>query len=212
VVYNSFNGDFSDLLTQGLQNTNEVKIGVFGTIHRIKGQYLLIDLVEKYLSKVKSLYIKFFIYGGGSQVTTRDGGREELMDAVKNKQLDDYIKFPGWVSDTNTEMKKMDIILRTDTSGCPWGRDVIEAMSNAKPVVAAGSSQVFIKHGITGLLFPPFDIDLMADNIFLLADDPEKRYKMGNAALDFAMEKFDVKKNAHSILEILEGLLSNSEH
>jgi len=212
VVYNSFDGDFTDPPIKNNKSADEIKVGVFGTIHRIKGQYLIIDLVKKYLSKVDMLKIKFYIYGGPSKITTRAGGREELIEAVKNKHLENYILFPGWVSDTNTEMNKMDIILRTDTSGCPWGRDIIEAMSNAKPVVAAGSSQVFIKQGLTGLLYPPTDIGKMAENIFLLADDPEKRQKIGLAAYEFARQKFNFETNVQAIIKILEDLLSNSHH
>jgi glycosyltransferase involved in cell wall biosynthesis len=212
VVYNSFEGIISDLPLKKPNTANEIKIGVFGTIHRIKGQYLVVEFVERFLDKVKELRIKFFIYGGASKITTRDGGREQLINSVKSKHLDDYISFPGWVSDISTEMKKMDIILRTDTSGCPWGRDIIEAMSNAKPIVAAGSSQVFIKNGVTGLLFPILDIEMMAEKIFLLAEDPEKRLKMGSAAFEFAKEKFDVTKNSQTILKILEGLLCSNRH
>ena len=112
--------------------------------------------------------------------------------------------------DTKREMLNMDIILRTDTSGCPWGRDIIEAMSSGKPVIAAGDSQVFIEHGKTGLLYPPCDIDKMAENIFLLAQNKVKRQNMGTSAYNFAKENFDAENNTQKILAILDNLIAAS--
>jgi len=188
------------------KSRNRVNIGVFGTIHHVKGQYLILDLVEKYQNKVEALNIRFCIFGGNSGITTRHNGREQLMEKVEKRGWQGFMKFPGWVTDTSSAMKRMSFILRTDTTGCPWGRDIIEAMSNGRAVIAAGESKVFIKPGLNGFLFPPRDVEKMAEAIFSLASKPQKCAKMGKTAFLFAQENFDPQRNASKVFDILRNL------
>lgn len=210
VVYNSFEGSFDEESFSGFHEQQEVKVGVFGTIQRTKGQYLIISLTEKYIDEIKSKRIKFYLYGGPSTFTTRDGGKEQLEELVIQKGLQDFIVFPGWVKDVSSEMKKMDIILRTDASGCPWGRDIIEAMSLGKPVIAAGSSTVFIKPRQTGLLFREKSIEEMAGCLFELVEDAKLRINLGRSAREFARTNFDPDKNARRVESIFEDVVGNS--
>ncbi|MBW1895283.1 MAG: glycosyltransferase family 4 protein [Deltaproteobacteria bacterium] len=208
IVYNADETVLSEPLpkkTLSSENKNEVNVGVFGTIHHVKGQFLILDLVGKYREKVEALKIKFFIFGGNSGLTTRHDGREQLMRRVVKNGWQEFIKFPGWVNDASTAMQRMNFILRTDIVGCPWGRDVIEAMSNGRAVVAPGESQVFIKPGLTGFLFPPGDVEKMAEVIFDLASKPEKCTRLGKSAYLFAQENFDPKRNALKVFDILRN-------
>jgi len=195
-----------DMAHVSAKSRNCVNIGVFGTIHHVKGQYLILELVDKYGSKVEALNIRFFIFGGDSGITTRHNGREQLMEKVEKRGWQEFMKFPGWVTDTSTAMKRMSFILRTDTTGCPWGRDIIEAMSNGRTVIAAGKSKVFVKPGLNGFLFPPRDVEKMAELVFRLSTDPQECAKLGESAYLFARENFDPKKNALRLFDILKGV------
>lgn len=211
VVYNSYEGELSeennnDAASKDYRIKDKIKIGVFGTIHRIKGQYLIIDLVDRYHDLINQYNIKFYLYGGASTVTTRDGGREQLEKLVSQKGYREFIEFPGWVNNVSTEMRKMDIILRTDCSGSPWGRDIIEAMSVSKPVIAAGQSEVFIKNGETGILFQPKNIDSMWQAINAVCSSREKMTQLGQNAFRFAKKNFDASINAAKVYDIIKNL------
>ncbi len=209
VVYNADEAVLSKSLPIDLSSPKKqqtVNIGVFGTIHHVKGQYLILDLVEKYQNKVEALNIRFYIFGGNSGITTRHGGREQLMRKVKKNGWQKFIRFPGWVNDTSTAMQRMSFMLRTDIFGCPWGRDIIEAMSNGRAVIAPGNSQVFVKPGLNGFLFPPGNVQKMAEAIFSLASKPQKCAKMGETAFLFAQRNFDPKRNASRVFDILKNL------
>ena len=111
------------------------------------------------------------------------------------------------MDDVSHHMRTMDLILRTDTSGCPWGRDIIEAMSNGLPVIACGTSEVFIKSGINGFLYNKQDIDEMASYIFKIVENPLLRAKMSKESLFFAQEHFSPQKNSDKIYEILNKVV-----
>lgn len=212
VIYNSYEGHFnSEKQPSHHRCQKDINIGIFGNINEIKGQYLVIDLVKNYLEDIKTNHIVFHLYGAPSTLTTRKGGKEELQQSVKDNNLEDYIKFPGWVEDVEKEIRSMDIILRPDTSGCPWGRDVIESMSNAKPIIAAGSSDIFIKDGINGYLFSPKNLNEMAEKIFKLTKNKDKRILLGKNAYKFAVEHFDSKKNNLKALKILKSLATDQQ-
>jgi len=206
VVFNSYENEIKVPGDNSLSTPNGIKIGVFGTIQHVKGQYLLLNLVEKYKRELEQLGIKFYLFGGKSTYTTRIGGQEELIAVVKNNKWEKHFEFPGWVENIEKAMHSVDIILRTDTSGCPWGRDIIEAMSNAKPVIAAGYSEVFIKNGETGVLFEPNNIDSMWQAIKTVCDSREKMLRLGQNGFTFAKKNFDASTNAKKVFEIINQL------
>jgi len=208
VVFNSYEEDINAGEGVGILNGNhdDIRIGIFGTIQQAKGQYLLLNLLEKYRDEIDRLKIKFYVYGGKSTFTTRKGGQEKLIAAVKRNKWEKYFEFPGWVENVGEVMRDLDVVLRTDTSGCPWGRDIIEAMSNARPVIAAGQSQVFIKNHESGILYQPNNIESMWQAISEVCSSRDKRFELGQNALTFARNNFDASRNAASIYDILKQL------
>jgi glycosyltransferase involved in cell wall biosynthesis len=82
------------------------------------------------------------------------------------------------------------VYVRADRAGCPWGRDVIEAMWAGLPVVATGTSQEFVLDGETGFLVPPAREDLLADRVCDLLADPELRRRMAGASRARAITLF----------------------
>ncbi len=82
------------------------------------------------------------------------------------------------------------IYVRADKSGCPWGRDIIEAMCSGVPVVATGSSQEFVVEGVTGFLTPPGSPELLAEAVERLLVDRALRSAMGRAARQRALALF----------------------
>jgi len=93
-----------------------------------------------------------------------------------------------------SDYKKCRIYLRADESGCPWGRDIIEAMSVGVPIVATGSNEEFIINGETGFLVPSQDPNVMAERIISLLNDTELHQFMSNNAYRRSQELFSLEK------------------
>jgi glycosyltransferase involved in cell wall biosynthesis len=76
--------------------------------------------------------------------------------------------------------------------GCP--NSVLEAMAAGKPVVVArsGGTPEVVADGVTGILFPPQDVDALQAALRSLAADPAKRAAMGAAGRLRAAEEFGV--------------------
>lgn len=82
-------------------------------------------------------------------------------------------------------------------------RAAMEAAASGLAVVATdvrGCRQV-VDHGVTGLLVPLGDPGALADAIAELGEDPERRARMGKAAVARAGEQFDEKRVVKAVLE-----------
>lgn len=106
-------------------------------------------------------------------------------------------------------LRILDIYVRPDSMGCPWGRDIIEAMAMGKPVVATGTCEEFVINSVTGMLVPPKDPLAMAGAITELLGDRARRQKMGNLGYGRAKELFDGRKNIKEIEKIYKKLLED---
>lgn len=86
----------------------------------------------------------------------------------------------------------------------PFGLALLEAMAQAKPVVAinCGGPPEIVVEGQTGLLVPPNDAPAMARALAQLLDDPELARKMGEAGLARLHEKFGAERMAEQTLAV----------
>lgn len=105
-------------------------------------------------------------------------------------------------------MAAMDVVVRPSLGGDPWGRDVIEAMAFARPVVATGSSPFYVREGETGFLVPPRDPVVMAERIERLLRDPDLRGAMGERGRDRVAELCDPARHAAGLLALYRELLA----
>jgi glycosyltransferase involved in cell wall biosynthesis len=86
---------------------------------------------------------------------------------------------------------EMTVYVRSDRSGSPWGRDVIEAMWAGVPVVATGTNQEFILDGETGFLVLPGNPQMIADRVCKILDDESLLSAMSSASRQRARILFD---------------------
>jgi glycosyltransferase involved in cell wall biosynthesis len=188
------------------QAQREVRVGVFGQIYHAKGQFFLLEAVEKHRIALEQANVAFTVYGAAA---TRAAKRDlERVLSSAGQPWRRMVRFAGWVSDVPLAMRDVDIVLRPDLTGSPWGRDIVEAMSNGLPVLAAGSNQVFVRPGTTGELFPPGDADAMVHHIIALARDRAKRLRYGENALAFARSNFDPRTNARKVMAVFDALMN----
>ena len=100
------------------------------------------------------------------------------------------------------DYRRITVYVRSDNSGSPWGRDVIEAMWAGVPVVATGTIQEFVLDGETGFLVPPGNAEMLAERVACLLQDPALRCRMAEAAYQRAGMLFDPYQYGQCIREI----------
>lgn len=104
-------------------------------------------------------------------------------------------------------LSALDVVVRPSTLGDPWGRDVIEAMSWAKPIVATGTSEVFVEPGRTGFLVPPCSDERMAERIQHLLERPELRAELGERGRALVETRCNPEAHAGRLLAIYRRLV-----
>jgi glycosyltransferase involved in cell wall biosynthesis len=80
-----------------------------------------------------------------------------------------------------------------------------EAMAMSRPVVSTPISGIpeLIRHGENGLLAPEKDHEALADALERLLTDQEMAERLGMAARDTIVQRFDVARNGAALAEIL---------
>jgi len=147
--------------------TDEFIVGIVGRIEEGKGQYLVIEAIEKLRDLNQNLNIKAIIVGA----TMDDNYLKNLKFKIKNLKLDDKIIFTGFTKEVNEHMQLFDVnILATPKE--TFGLVVIEAMINNVCMCAtnAGGPLEIIDDGKDGLLFDRTSEDLASKIQSLYAD------------------------------------------
>jgi glycosyltransferase involved in cell wall biosynthesis len=115
---------------------------------------------------------------------------------IRNLGLQDDVALLGFDPNPYRWMANADLfILTSDFEGFP--NALIEAQALGLPAVATrcptGPDEI-VKDGVTGLLVPVGDVDVLAAAIFDLLFDEDRRRRMGAAARERARELFDHRK------------------
>lgn len=83
---------------------------------------------------------------------------------------------------------------------------LFEYMAAARPVVAAAIGQIedCLRDGVTGLLYPPGDVESLAHRIVTLVDDPARRLALGEAAQAEVRANRSWRRNAGVVAGLIE--------
>jgi len=132
--------------------------------------------------------------------------REELEKIVEAKGMGDRILFSGKVKrkDMPGYISAVDICVIPHSN--PFGSPLVlfEYMAMAKPIVAPriGPIEDVLVDGVSGALFDLGNYSALKQRIIELADDREKRKKIGAAAKNSILSQHTWVKNAEKILNI----------
>ena len=118
--------------------------------------------------------------------------KAQLMTDAERFGVDGCVDFTGWVSPD--EIPKIyqaaDIfVLPSVVEGMPNG--ILESMATGLPSVASDvpGSEELIDNGKTGIIFPPGDVEALADALSSLVQDDASRTRMGQAARQSAARR-----------------------
>lgn len=176
----------------------EFVIGMVGRIEEVKGQYLLIEAVERL--KQEGVKVKVFFVGHAME----ESYQEELQMMVIDKALSEQVVFLGFTKDPHRFMQACDaLVLATECE--TFGLVLIEAMQVGTAVIATdqcGPLEI-IEHEKSGLLFKAKDSDDLAVKIKRLTDDSSFCTSLAENGKQVAETKFSNTGQ----FKRLEGLL-----
>jgi glycosyltransferase involved in cell wall biosynthesis len=98
--------------------------------------------------------------------------------------LEERVEFAGHVVDVDSYYERMDVLVHASTVPEPFGQVIVEGMAAGIPVVAAaaGGPTEIVTDGVDGILYPPSDVDALAEVLRRLANDRDLRERIGRAA------------------------------
>jgi glycosyltransferase involved in cell wall biosynthesis len=175
--------------------TNEFIVGIVGRIEEGKGQYLVIEAIEK----LKDLNIKAMVVGH----TMDEEYLESLKEKSKQLDIENKIIFTGFTKEVNEHMQLFDAnILATPKE--TFGLVVIEAMANKVCMIAtnAGGPLEIIEDNIDGLLFNRTSEDL-ANKIKKLYENSDFRKQIALKGYKKAKEKFDKQTQLNKLYRVI---------
>lgn len=164
-----------------------LKVGMVGRIARWKGQHVFI---EAFAQAFPASQEHAHIVGAPLFGSDEERYLGELRNRVDGAGLHGRVHFEGFVDDVEAMFADMDVLVHASVVPEPFGLVVLEGMAAGLPVIAAngGGPAEFITDRVDGLLYPPGDAEVLAENLRLLAGDPELRFRLGESARQRAAE------------------------
>ncbi|HDH06099.1 MAG TPA: glycosyltransferase family 1 protein [Nitrospirae bacterium] len=179
---------------------NDILTGTVGSLIKRKRIKDLVEAIHIITTKTDNS-IKCLIIGEGPE-------RDNLIELVKRKNLNDKIIFTGFQTDAVSYINAMDVFVMTsEQEGLP--RVILEAMLMGKPVVASditGPSELVIDKE-SGLLVTAGKPGMFADAILKLVENRELKMQMGKKARSLTIEKFSMERYVKGVQRVFAGVL-----
>jgi glycosyltransferase involved in cell wall biosynthesis len=133
--------------------------------------------------------------------------RGELERSATELGVAGRVRFLGWRHDLQPYITACDCAVSCSQTECS-PVFLIEAMSLARPVVAAAAEDVanLVSNGATGLLFPLNDTAEMCKAVAGVMRDPETAQRLGLAARAHIEEVFNPEETVRQMLELYARL------
>lgn len=175
-----------------------------GRLAPVKAQHILLAAVEELTRRGKNVLLH--LAGGGPD-------RQSLEQAVAARGIQKHVVLHGWVSQADLDalyLRADAFLLASFAEGLPGV--LMEAMAMEIPCVSTWITGVpeLIRHDVEGLLTAPSDAIAMADAIESLIEDPNLRLRLGRAARERILQRFDLRRNAASLAAIFERRLTTT--
>ncbi len=178
------------------KNEDEIILGNVGRLVEQKGQDQLIEIAK--ILRDRKLNFKLIIVGSGPL-------EEKLQQLIEKNKLEGFVKLIGFQNDVKSFLNAIDIFVFPSL----WegfGFALVEAMAERKVPVAfkLTSNPEIIDNNMNGFLVDHPNLESFADKIIYLANNPDKRNEMGEAARKSVINRFSFEK----IMRDWEKLLS----
>ncbi len=177
-------------------------IGTIARLHRQKGLPVLLKAVKTITERFPE--IKVLIIGEGPE-------RKKIEQKVEQLKIDPWIWLMGERKDAVELLGIFDLfVLSSLWEGLPYV--LLEAGFYGKPVVASDINGVrsIIRHGETGILFPPGCPQKMAQAVVNLLNNQEKAQQLGNRLKEEVIPDFSLSGMVQSVQHLYKNLIKKS--
>ncbi|MDB4947848.1 MAG: hypothetical protein JWM27_497 [Gemmatimonadetes bacterium] len=183
-----------------------VRVGLVATMGVWKGH----DLFLRALALLPAeLSVRGYVVGGGIY---RTAGSEVSVDALRalaaDLGLEARVGFTGRVDDAAAAMRALDVVVHASTRPEPFGLVIAEGMACGRAVVVSheGGAAEIVRDGVDAIGFEPRDAASLADRMARLAADAGLRARLGAAAREAAVERFDPDRLAAQLVPVYARL------
>jgi glycosyltransferase involved in cell wall biosynthesis len=174
-----------------------------GRLTRWKGQLVFIEA----LARLGHRDFTAVMVGDAQE---RDAYVDELHASMKRLNLAEITRIPGHCSDMPAAFMAADIIVTPSIEPEAFGRVAVEAQAMGRPVVASrlGAQTETVLDGVTGFLFPPGDVQALAEGIArALALTADQRQTMAKKARERVLASYSVDAMCEATLKVYRDLL-----
>jgi glycosyltransferase involved in cell wall biosynthesis len=189
-----------------------VRVGLVATFARWKGHEVFLKAIARL--QPLGLRLRAFVIGGPIYQTE---GSQLGLDALRRLAADlgigDRVGFTGFIEDTASAMRALDVIVHASTEPEPFGRVIAEGMACGRPVIssATGGAYELIQENYNALVHPPGDYVVLAERIAELVRDKELRIRMGHAGRITAESRFERSRLARQLIPIYRRIVAPRE-
>ena len=179
----------------------EPDIFIVVNLEKIKGVDILIEAIPIVLKSIPNLSV--CIAGSGPQ-------ENELKYLVRRLNLEDHVKFLGFISDEEKYQyyKACKLVVVPSRWDCQPAA-LFDAAASEKPVIASDMSNPgIIEEGKTGLIFESEDVEDLASKIIVLLKDEKLREEIGKAAKE-KVKQYDWSKVAERYIGIYKEAIAD---
>jgi glycosyltransferase involved in cell wall biosynthesis len=180
----------------------DVVVTIVGRLSPEKGHRTFLEVARKMSANRDN--VKFLVVGDGPL-------RDELHAEAARLDLGERLVFAGFREDMPAIYALTDVLVSASSiEGLPM--TILEAMASRVPIVATrvGGVPEVIKNGETGLLVESPDVEALKAQIESLVDDPSKRRRLSEAALEFVKTNHSYERMCEAYGLIYEEVLGRA--
>lgn len=187
------NNDWEIFIKKYPQAKDKIVVILVGGLYQHKGAFDLIKVVSDFSIEEREKLL--FILPG-------KGEKNKAESLLREYKIEQFVLLPGVIEEEEKEVlvRNSDIfVLPSYAEGQPIA--ILEAMSASLPIISSrvGSIPEVVDEGVAGFLIDPGDCKALKNHILQLADNPDLRSMMGNAARKRVNDRHDIARLFESI-------------
>jgi len=189
---------------------DEEKIKIVGSVSRLtveRGQKYLIEAAEIIIRQFNRPEIRFVLIGDGEL-------REQLEDEVREKELGQYVKFAGFLSEDDKNKAMVDFnVFVSSAIREGFGLSVLQAMFAKIPLVVSDLEvyNELCPNGECSLQVESGNPNDFAEKILAVLRDKALQAKLVLLAYERASKNFSLEKFIHNYLTLYEKQLKEKQ-
>jgi glycosyltransferase involved in cell wall biosynthesis len=183
-----------------------VRVGLIATLAWWKGHAVFLAAIARL---PRGLPVRAYVVGGPVYGTR---GSQQTLDALRTRAgelgIADRVGFTGFVADSASVMRALDVVVHASTEPEPFGLVIAEAMAAGRPVLvsAAGGAAELVRDGATALTYVPGDVAALAACLERVVGDEALRDRLGREAHAEASRRFSRTRMAHELADVYRAI------